>query len=90
DPSFTEPLPDGSFPYIGKKGTQSKGFEVEVSGQVTDTINANFSYAHTESEDENGDPFATHNPEHLVKLSGMYDYNEAFKFGVNAHWQNEI
>lgn len=90
DPSFTEPLPDGSFPYIGKKGTQSKGFEVEISGQVTDSFNANFSYAHTKSEDENGDDFATHNPEHLVKLSGMYDYNEAFKFGVNAHWQNEI
>lgn len=90
DPAFTEPLPDGSFAYIGKKGTQSKGFEVEVSGQVTNSFNANFSYAYTKSEDENGDDFATHNPKHLVKLSGMYDYNEAFKLGVNAHWQNEI
>lgn len=90
DSTVTEPSPDGSFPYIGVKGTEHKGFEVELSGELSDVLTANLSYSHTQSEKANGEAFATHFPKHQVRMTGRFEASEALHFAANINWQSEM
>ncbi|RUO29755.1 TonB-dependent siderophore receptor [Aliidiomarina sedimenti] len=91
DPDNTELLPGGvDFPHIGIAGAESDGYEIELTGKPTDSLNIFFSYTHTESEDANGIAYAPYLPEDMIKASVLYAWNDAFRFGVNANWQSEV
>ncbi|MBN7821116.1 TonB-dependent siderophore receptor [Bowmanella yangjiangensis] len=90
DSTVTEPLPDGSFAYVGVKGTEHTGFEVELSGEINDVLTANLSYTQTKSEKAKGEAFATHVPKRLVRMNGRYEASEALHFAANINWQSDM
>lgn len=85
-----EPLPDGSSAYIGVEGAESEGYELELNGKPTDSLNIFFSYTHNESEDQDGSNYTPYLPEDMVKASVLYTASDALKMGVNANWQSKI
>lgn len=87
DPTAT-PLPDGTYPSIAVKGTNHQGYEFDATGNLTDDLMFNFSYSHVESEYANGDDFSTHLPKDQIKLSSIYDINQATSVGIVANWQS--
>lgn len=91
DPNNTDPLPGTNiFPSIGVDGAESEGYELELNGKPTDSLNIFFSYTHNESEARDGSNYAPYLPEDMMKASVLYSLTDAFKFGVNANWQSEV
>ena len=78
--------------YDGIKAT-SKGYEFDLSGEVTDRLNINAGYTRMMSikgaQDQNVNPYI---PRHLVHLSAVYKvpFIENLKVGASVNWQNEI
>lgn len=86
------PLPDGSFPQRAVKGTNNKGFELELSGHPSDDLDVFFSYTYSESEKADGSPFGTHLPKHLLRISSLYHFDGALSdltLGGNISWQSK-
>ncbi|MCK7459851.1 TonB-dependent siderophore receptor [Idiomarina aminovorans] len=91
DPDNTDPLPGTTvFPSIGVDGAESEGYELELNGKPTDSVNIFFSYTHNESTDRDGSNYAPYLPEDMVKASVLYSATDALKVGINANWQSEI
>ncbi|EKE84432.1 TonB-dependent siderophore receptor [Idiomarina xiamenensis] len=90
DPNFTEPLPDGSFPQRGVEGTSNKGYEFEITGQPSDTVNLFFSYTHSESEQADGAAFREFLPEDMIRTSALWQLSEPLTIGANISWQSNI
>ncbi|MFV7641177.1 TonB-dependent siderophore receptor [Shewanella algae] len=86
------PLPDGSFPQRAVKGTNNKGFELELSGHPSDDLDVFFSYTYSESEKADGSHFGTHLPKHLLRISSLYHFDGALSdltLGGNISWQSK-
>lgn len=90
DPTNNAPLPDGSFPCIGVEGAESEGYELEITGKVSDVLNLYFSFTHNNSTAADGSKFAPYLPEDMVRASALYQTTEDWNVGINAHWQSEI
>ncbi|ATZ73300.1 TonB-dependent siderophore receptor [Idiomarina sp. X4] len=91
DPNSTGPIPGTQIEAsIGVSGAESEGYELELNGKPTDTVNIFFSYTHNESTDRDGSDYAPHLPEDMMKASVLYTATNAFKLGVNANWQSEV
>lgn len=91
DPNNTAPLPGTNmFPSIAVNGAESEGYELELNGKPTDTVNIFFSYTHNESTDRDGSDYAPYLPEDMVKASVLYTATDALKLGVNANWQSDV
>ncbi|MCA1766687.1 MAG: TonB-dependent siderophore receptor [Idiomarina sp.] len=91
DPDATEPLPGTQTrPSIAVEGAKSEGYELELNGKPTDSVNIFFSYAHNESTDRDGSNYAPYLAEDTVKASVLYTATDALKLGVNANWQSEV
>ena len=60
DLNATEPLPDGTIPSRGVKGTNHQGYEFDATGNLSESLILNFSCSHVESEYPNGDDFSSH------------------------------
>lgn len=77
--------------YEGIKAT-TKGYEFDVSGEVTDNLNINAGYTRLMSirgdKDQNVNPFI---PRHLVHLTAVYKVPQIqnLKVGASLNWQNE-
>lgn len=78
--------------YEGIQAT-SKGYEFDVSGELTDQLNINAGYTRLMSikgdHDQNVNPYI---PRHLLHLSTVYKvpFIERLKVGASVNWQNEI
>ena len=91
DPNNADFLPGTTIrPSIGVDGAESEGYEFELNGKPTDSLNIFFSYTHNESEDRDGSDYAPYLPEDMVKASVLYTATDALKVGVNANWQSKI
>lgn len=93
DPNFTAPLPDGSFPMRGVKGTNSKGYELELTGKPLDTLDLYFSYTHNTSEQADGSAFATYLPDDMLRFSAIYRLDGSLApvtLGTNINWQSKL
>jgi outer membrane receptor for ferric coprogen and ferric-rhodotorulic acid len=77
--------------YEGIQAT-SKGYEFDVSGEVTDNLNINAGYTRLMSvkgdQDQNVNPFV---PRHLVHLTTVYNVPliHNLKVGASLNWQSE-
>ena len=82
--------PAGQFYYQGID-VKSKGFEVEVVGQLTDNINALLSYTLLSIEDYAGEEANEWAPRNAVSFSVDYTLEQVpeFKFGVGGKWQSK-
>lgn len=73
--------------YSAADGINSKGYEVEVSGELFSGLQASLGY--TDLSIDGDDTVADYTPEQLLKLSATYQIND-FKFGANLNWQSDI
>lgn len=90
DPDNTAPLPGTTlFPSIGVKGAKTTGFELEVNGQLTDTLNVLLSYTYNDAEDADGSNYASYLPKSMLKSSLLYELDDSISIGVNANWQSK-
>jgi outer membrane receptor for ferric coprogen and ferric-rhodotorulic acid len=86
---------------IGTSGTRTiyegiqattKGYEFDVSGEITDNLNINAGYTRLMSikgdQDQNVNPFI---PRHLVHLTTVYKVPQIqnLKVGASLNWQND-
>ncbi len=86
---------------IGTSGTRTiydgiqattKGYELDVSGEVTDRLNINAGYTRLMSvkddQDQNVNPFV---PRHLVHLTTVYKvpFIQNLKVGASVNWQSD-
>lgn len=77
--------------YEGIQAT-TKGYEFDVSGEITDNLKINAGYTRLMSiksdQDQNVNPFV---PKHLVHLTTVYQVPQIqnLKVGASLNWQNE-
>lgn len=66
--------------YEAEEEVQSKGFEVEISGEPTENLHLSAGYTYTETSylngDSEGDAFSTITPENMFKLTANYDFDQ--------------
>lgn len=85
--------PDGSQAYRAESGTESRGFEVEATGKITDVWQISTSFTRNISKDSKGDALNTNIPNNTAKLFTTYAlpyFDEALTVGGGIRWQNEI
>lgn len=75
--------------YYSADGINSDGFEVELSGQITETLSTSFSYSNT---DIDGDELVkNYTPENQYKLAITHKVPEVdgLTLGLNYRWQDD-
>lgn len=85
--------PDGSQAYRSASGTKSRGFEVEVAGQVLSGWELAASFARNLTRDRDGEPLNTSVPQNTAKLFTTYriaSVGHGLVVGGGVRWQNEI
>lgn len=78
--------------YIAAKGTVSKGFEAEVTGQVTKGLKLGTGYSQFRAVDANNDEVNTDLPTKQFKLFGTYNFAHnlpELTIGAGVNWQNK-
>lgn len=82
--------PNGNTAYEAVSGTKSKGFEVEVTGEIVPGWQVSGGFSHTKVEDRNDSPLNTFVPKDTFKLFTSYDFSGALDdllIGGNVRWQ---
>ncbi len=85
--------PDGSQAYYGASGTKSRGFEVEVAGQVRPGWELAASYARNTTRDRLGELMNTSVPKGIAKLYTAYrlaSVGNGLTVGGGVRWQSDI
>jgi outer membrane receptor for ferric coprogen and ferric-rhodotorulic acid len=85
-------LPDGSSAYVGINGTESRGAEFSISGQLTDGWLLNAGYTYVDTKRHTNDKIWTNLPEHSAQLSSHYQLGGIFSgitLGAGLNWQSE-
>ncbi|MCQ8880019.1 TonB-dependent siderophore receptor [Pseudoalteromonas shioyasakiensis] len=75
--------------YYGADGISSDGFEVELSGQITETLSTSFSYSNTNID---GDELVkNYTPENQYKLAVTHKVPQVdgLTLGLNYRWQDD-
>ncbi len=89
-----EPGDDGPLGTVYYTGvdTTSKGFEIELTGQVTDRWSVSGGYTGLRVRDQDGDRARTFVPTKSLKLATTYAVPELrdLKLGAQLRWQNRI
>ncbi|MFV0453821.1 MAG: TonB-dependent siderophore receptor [Pseudomonas sp.] len=85
--------PEGGFAYVAASGTKGRGWELEVSGQLTPEWQLQAGYARIVTEDANGERLnSSYVPKHSVKLFSTWTPAQLSKLTVGGGvlWQSEI
>ncbi len=85
--------PDGSSAYEAVSGTQTRGFELEVAGELARNWQASASFGRSLTQDRNKQPLNTEVPQNTFKLFTSYrfpDIGHGLTIGGGVRWQNEI
>lgn len=71
---------------------ESKGYEVELSGEIIERLHLSMGYTYLDMEDENGDKTRTFIPTKQVKVAASYQVPQlaGLNVGGGIRWQNEI
>ncbi|TCK07473.1 TonB-dependent siderophore receptor [Marinobacterium mangrovicola] len=89
DASYT-PTPLQDQAYVAVDGVRSKGYELEVSGEILPNWEISASYSHhNTSGDDDGDPSSNSQPSDVARLSTTGNITERLKIGANVNWQSE-
>ncbi len=84
--------PDGSGAYQAVSGTSTRGFEMEMAGELAPNWQAAVSFGRSLTEDRNGDPLNTQVPQNNFKLFTSYrfpDVGHGLTVGGGLRWQSE-
>lgn len=85
--------PDGGQAYRAVKGAESKGFELEVAGEVMAGWQVGGGYSHTTVKNANGQRMMTYVPQDTFKLFTTYRLPGALDHvtvGGNIKWEGDI
>lgn len=82
---------DGNAVYQGFD-YESRGIELELSGKVTERLNASIGYTNLTVDNMQGDVAKTYVPKQMLKLSTSYNPANLTQltFGASAQWQADI
>lgn len=88
--SWAGQLTDGRTYYVAEDGVETKGFEVEISGSLTDTVETSLGYTSLTIEDSTGEDTQTYIPTKTVKASITYkpEFIPELKVGASLNWKN--
>ncbi|MCU4422712.1 TonB-dependent receptor [Acinetobacter sp. WU_MDCI_Abxb74] len=84
---------DGSQAYRTESGTESRGFEIEATGKLTDLWQVSTSFSRNLSKDSQDNRLNTGVPNNTAKLFTTYTLpylDEALTIGGGVRWQSEI
>ncbi|WP_233281699.1 TonB-dependent siderophore receptor [Pseudomonas tructae] len=79
--------------YRAVQGAKSKGFELEVAGELTPGWQVQGGFTHRVTRDGEGDKISTVEPENLLRLSTNYRLPGQFNkltIGGSANWQSKV
>jgi len=85
--------PDGSAAYEPKSGTSTRGFEIEVSGEVQPGWQLSAAFARNMTRDRDGKRLLTQVPQNTLKLATSYriaGIGHGLTVGGALRWQSEI
>ncbi|MGB7404006.1 MAG: TonB-dependent siderophore receptor [Arcobacter sp.] len=74
--------------YEEKEGTTSKGFEFEISGEITDNWNTSLAYSQFEAKDANNEKVNIAYPRKTVNFFTKYEFAK-FSIGAGVDWQSK-
>ncbi|WP_032116112.1 TonB-dependent receptor [Candidatus Arsenophonus nilaparvatae] len=84
--------PDGARVYYAIDGIKTRGFEVEVSGQITDDWKIYAGYTQFRGVDSDGKRINRETPNRLFKLFSTYTLPEVMNnltIGGGVNWQDQ-
>jgi len=83
-------LDDGTSYYTGEDGVETKGYEIEISGKITETVNASLGYTHISIKDSDGEDVNTYMPRKMINAAISYSPEEVtgLKVGASANWKS--
>ncbi|MGB1220347.1 MAG: TonB-dependent siderophore receptor, partial [Alcanivoracaceae bacterium] len=78
--------------YIGVDGIESRGYEVDVSGEVLPGLQVAAGFTSVNINGPEGDRARTFTPERIARLSTAYQLRsiERLKVGASINWQDDI
>lgn len=85
--------PDGSQAYRAESGTETRGVEVEVSGELATDWQASVSFSRNLVQDADGHKLNTNIPQNTFKLFTSYTLRgigNGLTLGGGVNWQSEI
>ncbi|MCF2859557.1 TonB-dependent siderophore receptor [Pseudoalteromonas sp. SMS1] len=91
DPSVNQPTPEGNTATILVDDAQTRGLEVELSGEVFPGLNIYTGYSYAKSEDQQGNQLKTEVPKQLFNLYTTYqptDLIENLTIGLGVNWKD--
>ena len=76
--------------YKGEDGVVSQGYEIEVSGKLSDNINASLGYTKLSIKDKDGKDYNTYIPRKMINAAVSYSPTQVkgLKVGVSANWKS--
>lgn len=86
-------LPDGSSAYVGVNGTRTRGFEVDVAGQIAPGWTLSAGYANTRITRHALDLIYANLPRHTLQLSTSYRFGGAWErlsVGGGVNYQSTV
>ncbi|MFC3913578.1 TonB-dependent siderophore receptor [Pseudaeromonas sharmana] len=75
--------------YVERDGIRSRGYELEVSGQVLEDWQLAGGYTRLRIEDADGKTTNTYTPKQVFKLSTSYQLQQ-WRLGASLNWQDDI
>ncbi len=85
-------LPDGSSAYLGVDGTQSEGFEVELTGYLRPGWTTSLGYSHVNTTRHPSDLTYANVPEHILRFHTQVQFTGALEnlsAGLGVTWQGD-
>ncbi|MEN0035528.1 MAG: TonB-dependent siderophore receptor [Cellvibrio sp.] len=83
--------PTGHYVYQGIDGTETTGYELEISGQLTSNWELGGGFSEADPKDAKGQPRLTHIPQQTFKMFTHYQptsWIEGLSIGGNLRWQD--
>lgn len=85
--------PDGSQAYRAESGTESRGFELEATGKLTELWQVSGSFTRNLSKDNKDNAINTNIPNNTAKIFTTYTlpyFDKALTVGGSLRWQSDI
>jgi outer-membrane receptor for ferric coprogen and ferric-rhodotorulic acid len=78
--------------YKGTKGITSEGYEVELSGELLQGLQATAGYTFVDIQDAEDQHAITYSPKHMLRASTTYRVPgmEKLKVGASMSWQDDV
>ncbi|MNJ22724.1 Ferric-pseudobactin BN7/BN8 receptor precursor [compost metagenome] len=87
------PVPGGGFAYRAESGTKTRGFELEVSGELAPDWQASASFSRNIVQNAEGGKLNTNVPQNTFKLFSTYTLRgigNGLTLGGGVNWQSKI